>query len=144
MAKRETLGLLAGYKLTITADAVSSGSYARLADIDGNAAETPVAVAVSTSVTIGPFTATRKYALYSDSGALTYSTALDEDLAEDEDLTGTTEIREFSGFAANFTTIPAGRTIVTPANTQAIIYGVFTIAGTFTLGGELRIGDWPF
>lgn len=46
--------------------------------------------------------------------------------------------------ATNPTTIAAGQTAVVPANSQAIIFGTFTITGTLTIIGEIRFGAWPF
>jgi hypothetical protein len=41
-------------------------------------------------------------------------------------------------------TIPAGDTTTLGANSQAVIYGTFTILGTLVVEGEIRFGDWPF
>lgn len=136
--------LPAGFVLTVTADASSSGTVRRWPDSGSSTNYSPQAIAASGTVVLGPFNTARNYEILSSAGQLTYTQAVDEDLGEDETLTGDTKIDQFSGVAANFNVIPSTREITTPANTQSVAYDTFTINGVFTLGGELRIGVWPF
>lgn len=69
-----TVFLYVDQVLTIVADANSSGSAVPLGN-PGEALGTPVAVAASATVTIGPFATTKRYAIYADAGTLTYTTA---------------------------------------------------------------------
>jgi len=69
MARRNQLTLPAGKVLTVTAGAPSSGTVRRLAasgDTTTNYA--PAAVAASSSVVLGPFTADRAYEIITDVG----------------------------------------------------------------------------
>ena len=65
-----TQTLQPGQTLTLTTDAVSSGSVVRLADSAGGEPFAPVAIAASGSLVLGPFTKTRRYSIVSDNGAI--------------------------------------------------------------------------
>jgi len=78
---RETILLEAGQALTVTADANSSGSVARVREPGSSAQYAAEAVAASSSVAVGPFSAPRRYAIQSDTGALTYAVAVAEPTA---------------------------------------------------------------
>jgi hypothetical protein len=49
-----------------------------------------------------------------------------------------------AGIASSQNTIPVGAIDTIPAGSQAIIFGTWTILGTVIIGGEVRIGAWPF
>ena len=85
MSKKDTIHLPKGYALTITADAVSNGTYVRLGD-PGGTRYTPAVLAASSSVELGPFDEPRDYALYSDNGQLTSSQAFEGFKAYDDEL----------------------------------------------------------
>lgn len=47
------------------------------------------------------------------------------------------------GLSANFSTIPADRSVSVPTGTQVAIFGTFTVDGTLTVDGEMRVCGWP-
>lgn len=131
--------------LTVTADAFSIGTVQRLPQSGEDLTTYPIqSVAAGSTLTLGPFQRARNYEILSTQGTLVYTITTDDDIAADEVETGVTSIDQLSAFAANLTTVPAGRTLATPTNSQAIVYGTFTIAGSLTIGGEIRFGAWPF
>jgi hypothetical protein len=67
--------LPAGFVLTITATATSSGFYRRVEDSGSAETYSGTAVAVSTTATVGPFTTDRQYEVVSLVGTLGYSIA---------------------------------------------------------------------
>lgn len=71
--RTDTVALRAGFVLTITADALATGSYLRSPDAGGSYAA--IDIAASSSTTLGPFTTHRNYVLTSYTGALTSSIA---------------------------------------------------------------------
>lgn len=71
----QTHNLPSGQVLTVTADAASSGSVHRLSDSAGGEPYSPVAIAAGTSLAIGPFSSTRRYAVTSVNGILTSAIA---------------------------------------------------------------------
>ncbi len=76
MSYRITAHLPIGHVLTVTADAVSSGSAQRLPDPGDYTTQYAIqAVAVSSSLALGPFTKDQQYAIVSDTGRLTYASA---------------------------------------------------------------------
>lgn len=70
----QTITLPPGCTLTVTADAVSSGSVYPFAERVGDTAGVS-AVAASATVTLGPFATTKRYQVNAASGSLTYSVA---------------------------------------------------------------------
>lgn len=133
----QTTLLREGQTLTITADAISSGTYYRHAASVGDQPNSPVAVAVSSTVTLGPFAQDRQYSIVSNNGRLSYSASV-------VDLTTPGAIDDFTGLAPNLSTIPAARSVTVSANEQLALFGSITITGTLTIGGEVRFGAWPF
>ena len=84
MARLETVHVPVGYTLTVTTDAVSSGTYTRLGN-PGGTVYTPAALAVSSTATVGPFNEPRNYQLYRQAGTIAYSTSFSgEFTSEDE------------------------------------------------------------
>jgi hypothetical protein len=137
--------LPAGYVLTVTADANSTGTVRRVPDSGDTTTNYPtLAVVASSTRVVGSFAVAQQYEVLSTLGEVTWTLTLDEDETANESLTGTTKIDNAEGFFANFTTIPADRALTVSENTQAIVYGTQTIAGTLTIGGEIRYGAWPF
>lgn len=49
-----------------------------------------------------------------------------------------------NGIGSSLSTVPSGVTVGVPANSQAVIYGTWTITGTAIVAGEVRVGPWPF
>lgn len=99
MSKTETIFLKANDRLTITADASSSGHYYRInsgADPSGF-----TAVAASTAPTIGPFSEPRCYAVVSELGTLTTAavpyTAENVGITADETATLTNKTYDANG-----------------------------------------------
>lgn len=84
MAITNTLFLSAGQRLTITADADSSGVLTRLADSAGDADVSSEAIAVSTTTLKGPYAAGRWYKIQSDAGLITSSVAEQLDFISEE------------------------------------------------------------
>jgi hypothetical protein len=71
-----TQHLPAGQVLTVTADAVSSGTVQRVAQPGDNTTGYSLqSVAVSSSVILGPYTSDRQYSIVTLNGLLTYSIA---------------------------------------------------------------------
>jgi hypothetical protein len=71
MMVQTTLVLPAGQTLVVTADKFSSGQLVPLPYNDGSGQPgSPIAIAVNTVTTYGPFAASRKYNLLSSSGVL--------------------------------------------------------------------------
>jgi len=56
---------------------------------------------------------------------------------------GTTKPDALEAICANVSTVGASRALTVPADSQAAIFGVLTVAGTLTVGGEVRVCDWP-
>lgn len=71
---RNTIFVPIGYELTLTTDANSSGFYEQLPN-PGGSKNTPVAIAVSSNVALGPFNDNRYYALDTNKGTISYSLA---------------------------------------------------------------------
>lgn len=132
---RQTVALLAGQTLTITADANSFGTVCRLADSAGGEPYAPVSVAASATLAVGPFVLNRQYAIDSAVGALTYTALVVEPVDS--------EPSDVEALSSNLTTIPANRSLTVGANTQLPIFSRLTIAGILTVAGELRVGPWP-
>lgn len=102
-----TLYLEPGKKLTVTADAVSSGTVVRLSDSAGGEPYSPVDVSASSSVVLGPYASPRRYAL---SDALTYVVAVGGQAESSADVRQALSDETGTG-AAVFATTP---TLVTP------------------------------
>jgi hypothetical protein len=132
----QTLFLNAGQTLTVTADANSSGIVYRQPASAGGTRFAPVALGPSDTLVLGPFAQYRQYSIDSTAGEMTYAVTVEDLDTEDRD--------DFEGLATNMTTIPTDRTITESADEQLIVYGTFTIIGTFKIGGEVRFGAWPF
>ena len=95
MANLKTVFIPAGQKLTLTTDAVSSGTYARMAKPGDTTSYGTTAIAASSSTTIGPFNDPRNYLLSETQGAISYSLSKD---AVIEGLTATpTELNYVDG-----------------------------------------------
>jgi hypothetical protein len=71
MLNSTTILLPAGKVLTVTADALSSGSVVRLLDDGGSGP--PIAISPSNSMAFGAFTGNRRYSINTDVGALVVS-----------------------------------------------------------------------
>jgi len=71
----DTVNLPPGYRLTVTADAVSAGSFWRLKDTDNASFGSPTSVSASSSGTAGPFQVKSSWAINSTVGALTSTQA---------------------------------------------------------------------
>lgn len=140
----QTITVPARQILTLTADAFAAGgSYWRI-DPATAVAFSPVALAASAAVVLGPFGQNRVYAAATAAGGISLALGVKDDIQADANETGETKVANFSGFGANLKTIPAGYTATVGANSQAIVYGTFTITGTWVNAGETRIGAWPF
>lgn len=92
-----TVHLQPGQALTVIAPANMSGRLVRLSDAAGGEPVETIPVAAAT-VTVGPFTKPRRYAIYSDAGTLTY-------VAQVADLPATVVADPAADTSANF---PAG------------------------------------
>lgn len=75
MAKEITVHLPAGEALSLSTDAVSSGTYARIAQPGDSTSYGVTALAASSSATVGPFNEERDYLLVMTSGDISYSKA---------------------------------------------------------------------
>jgi hypothetical protein len=73
----ETVILQAGQVLTITASAFAGGTVTRLSDAAGSEPFSPVAIAASAVVAIGPFTKTRRYLVVHDQAGHRMALAID-------------------------------------------------------------------
>lgn len=71
----EDVSLPAGQQLTVTADAVSTGTVARLADVAGGPSQGFASVSASSSVVYGPFSVPTFWRVTTTGGALTYAVA---------------------------------------------------------------------
>jgi hypothetical protein len=71
---RYTIFLPKDYELTLTTDASSTGSYEQLPN-PGESFNTPVSIAVSSTVVLGPFNTGQNYALDSNKGEISYAMA---------------------------------------------------------------------
>ena len=69
-----TIHLPLGYALNMITDAFTSGTYVRLGE-PGGTRYTPVAIAASASVSIGPFNQPRFYRLSANNAGISYSIA---------------------------------------------------------------------
>ncbi len=72
----QTFTLPVGYRLTVTADANTVGTFWRLSDSVGEEPYSPTALTASSSETAGPFNVATRWAMDSSLGALTHTTAL--------------------------------------------------------------------
>lgn len=138
-----TTRLYAGQTLTLVTDANSSGLYWRLKQ-DGTDPQPAVAISASSTVVLGPFGQDRTYAFSALLGLIVATVGVDDDILADANETGETKIANFSGFGANFKSIPAGYTATVGANSQSILFGTLTVIGTWINAGETRLGPWPF
>lgn len=78
-----TTYLAAGQQLTVTADASSAGTLARLTDLPGAGLPlTSVAISASTTTRVGPYSTVTRWEITSSSGALTFSSALPQTEAD--------------------------------------------------------------
>lgn len=130
-----TLELPAGSVLTVTADRVSAGSVQRIPQSGSATAYDQYAIAVSSSVSLGPYTQPRNYDVQSANGRLTYSIAS----PDVDQVIGDTA----GGVSSNATSIAAQAVETIAANTQAAIFGALTVLGRLTVAGELRVVSWP-
>jgi len=126
--------LVAGQRLTVTADALSTGSVVLMSN--GVPTSSPVNVPASASRYFGPFPAGRDYRIVSETGLLTISQALPADPAH-------REAGSVSGAVGNLTAIPAGRDLTLDENAQSVIFGALTVNGSYTSNGELYVQAWP-
>jgi len=126
--------LVAGQRLTVTADALSTGSVVLMTN--GAPASSPVNVPASASRYFGPFPAGRDYRITSETGLLTSAMAVPENPAQ-------RTAGSLSGVAGNLTVIPDGRDLTLEENTQALVFTSLTVNGSLTVDGELRVQAWP-
>jgi hypothetical protein len=126
--------LLAGQRLTVTADSVSSGSVVLIEN--GAPTSSPVAIVAGATRYFGPFPAGRDYRIITESGSLTISQSVPSDPAF-------REAGSVSGAVGNLTTIPAGRELTLDENAQSVIFGSLTVNGSYTVNGELYVRDMP-
>lgn len=75
------------------------------------------------------------------------STVLDFDKLRTGDATHIAEVQALlggTGQIGSLKTIPEGQVITLDANSQAAVFGTFTVYGTLRIYGEMRFGPWPF
>lgn len=126
--------LAAGQRLTVTADALSTGSVVLMSN--GVPASSPVNVPASASRYFGPFPAGRDYRITSETGLLTSAMVVPDNPVHRSS-------GSLSGIAGNLTVIPDGRDLTLEDNAQALIFTSLTVNGSLTVDGELRVQDWP-
>lgn len=126
--------LVAGQRLTVTADALSAGSVVLM--INGAPSSSPVNVPASASRYFGPFPAGRDYRITSETGLLTSAMAVPENPVQ-------RTAGSVSGMVGNLSVIPDGRDLTLEADTQALVFTSLTVNGSLTADGELRVQAWP-
>lgn len=126
--------LIAGQRLTVTADALTTGSVVLMTN--GVPASSPVNVPASASRYFGPFPAGRDYRITSETGLLTSAMAVPENPVQ-------RTASSLSGVAGNLTVIPDGRDLTLEADTQTVIFGSLTVNGTYQVDGSLYVRDMP-
>lgn len=126
--------LVAGQRLTVTADALSTGSVVLMDN--GAPASSPVNVPASASRYFGPFPAGRDYRITSKTGLLTSAMAVPDNPVHRSS-------GSLSGMVGNLSVIPAGRDLTLEADAQALVYSALTVNGSLTVDGELRVQAWP-
>lgn len=129
MANLKTVFLPAEQTLTLTTDAVSSGTYARLPDPGDTTTYGVTAIAASASVVLGPFSSPRNYLLAETQGTIAYALA---DSKVVDGLTATaTELNYVDGVTSALQaqmdlkepTIPANNAGTAATNVSAAEYG---------------------
>ncbi len=126
--------ILAHQRLTVVADALSTGSVVLVEN--GVPTSSPVNVPAGATRYFGPFPAGRDYRITSENGLLTSSLAIPSDPVH-------REAGSVSGVAANLTVIADGRDLTLDENAQAAVFGSLTVNGSYIVNGELRVQDWP-
>lgn len=126
--------LVAGQRLTVTADASSTGSVVLIEN--GVPTSSPVNVPASASRYFGPFPTGRDYRITSETGLLTSAMAIPDNPVH-------RTAGSVSGIAGNLSVIPAGRDLTLEADSQALVFSSLTVNGSLTVDGELRVQDWP-
>ncbi len=127
MGRPIQVALPASHTLTVTADAVSAGSVRRLPQSGDATQYAFVAVAVSSSVTIGPFSLPRNYEIVSEPGTLSYVIGESEANETSAELAGTLNDETGTGPAvfANAPTLAAP--LITPPTANAAVDGAIAI-----------------
>jgi hypothetical protein len=126
--------LVAGQRLTVTADASSTGSVVLIEN--GVPTSSPVNVPAGASRYFGPFPAGRDYRIISETGLLTIAMAIPDNPVH-------RTAGSMSGIAGNLSVIPAGRDLTLEADSQALVFSSLTVNGSLTVDGELRVQAWP-
>lgn len=126
--------LIAGQRLTVTADALSTGSVVLIEN--GVPTSSPVNVPASASRYFGPFPAGRDYRITSETGLLTSAMAIPDNPVH-------RTAGSVAGVAGNLSVIPAGRDLTLESDAQALIFSSLTVNGSLTVDGELRVQAWP-
>lgn len=126
--------LAAGQRLTVTANALSTGSVVLMTN--GVPASSPVNVPASASRYFGPFPTGRDYRITSETGLLTSAMAIPENPVQ-------RAAGSVSGMVGNLSVIPDGRDLTLEADAQALVFTSLTVNGSLTVDGELRVQAWP-
>lgn len=126
--------LVTGQRLTVTADASSTGSVVLMDN--GAPASSPVNVPASASRYFGPFPSGRDYRIISETGLLTSAMAIPDNPVH-------RTAGSVAGVAGNLSVIPAGRDLTLEADAQALVFTSLTVNGSLTVDGELRVQAWP-
>jgi hypothetical protein len=73
----QNINLPAGYVLSMVTDGFTTGSYARLADINYSHTDAPTSLSASSTTSIGPFDGNRRYQVSGINGDVTLTQTLD-------------------------------------------------------------------
>lgn len=126
--------LVAGQRLTVTADASSTGSVVLIEN--GVPTSSPVNVPASATRYFGPFPAGRDYRITSETGLLTSAMAIPDNPVH-------RTAGSVAGVVGNLSVIPAGRDLTLEDDAQALVFTSLTVNGSYTVNGELRVQAWP-
>jgi hypothetical protein len=118
----QNINIQAGWVLAVTTDAFTTGSYARLADVNYSHTDAPTSLSASTTTNLGPYPENRRYQIVGINGNPTLSQSVDVlESAESsalirntDDVTALTPLGEVN--LVDITTTATGTEIATAVN----------------------------